>query len=105
MPEDECKFATGGLLYAKSSDGTWSVLGKIDSDVPFEASRGSDSGNGLPDRYHWVLGNNCGTFSTTLRVQWWAKSKLLRVLGFKGSPPYTIRSLRRNGKSHRVASR
>lgn len=101
MPErDGVRYAHGGFI---SPDGiSWSPVGRIDESgvaAPECDSMADDVVRGLMEPVFGTL-----SFS----VPWWmdARARFGRILGiddrfWKRRPLYTVRSLRRGGKSHR----
>lgn len=96
MPEKD-GFACGGLVYAKS-DGGWQQLGHVGEDG---ISLSTDEETEL-SAYAQILSElPCQSF--TLTIPWWGMNRFLRVFGSSRWPAYTVRNLRRGGKSHKKA--
>ena len=95
MPEKD-GFACGGLVYAKN-DGGWQQLGFIGGDgISLSANDETEL-----SVYAQILSElPCQSFAFT--IPWWGMNGFMRVFDPSKPPAYTVRNLRRGGKSHRT---
>lgn len=103
---DENKFATGGILYAAGGDGEWHTIGEL-SDSPELTDRKCDTP--IWDETASRLSDLNFSETITLTTPWWFDwTRVVRlIMGDQYParhlrPRWTIRTLRRGGKSHRV---
>lgn len=89
------KFGVANACYAVMNDGTYSELHELGDAMSFDIEPSDE------DVSVWaeLLAKLpiCETF--TFRVEWWSINRFCKVIGER--PPFTIRRLRRGGKSHR----
>ena len=92
MPEENTP-ASGGLMFMSSGDGEWQNLGYV-GDGGITLTSGNDELEPWADKPLELSRKRI-----TFRPIWYTVNPMCRLLGVR--PAYTIRSLRRGGKSHR----
>ena len=94
MPE-KYGFACGGIVYAKD-DGGWQQLGSVSEDGITLSTDETE-----PSVYAQILSElPCQSFALT--IPWWGTNRLMKVFVPDRTPAYSVRRLRRGGKSHRT---
>ena len=91
---DDVRYGATCVLYAFAhDDGTWSEPMELGEATAFDM-RPSDE---EMERWGRVLADV--SVHMSFRVAWWSINRTFKLMGLK--PPYTVRGLRRGGKSHR----
>ena len=96
MPEEGTP-ASGGFIFTSNGDGEWQNLGYV-GDGGITLTSGNDELEPWADKL-LELSNKQITFWPI----WYTVNPMCRLLGVR--PAYTIRLLRRGGKSHRKGRR
>ena len=91
---DDVRYGATCVLYAFAhDDGTWSEPMELGEATAFDM-RPSDE-----EMERWGRVLEVAPTCMTFRIVWWSVNRTFKLMGLK--PPYTVRGLRRGGKSHR----